>query len=217
MPLRKTLRAPRCAMNPVPHHTPSYSPAQHEAVLTTGYSPLHTLPRQLSLDASASEDPDDPTAPLTFVWSCTPAPDALVPLPICPVLPADAPMLSFPEGTLLPGVYLFTVGVRHAAADASTAVTASVEVRVEAGALPIVSISQPDAAKQNANEKLRLEGFATDSDGDPVSVKRGVVHSAHGAWCDPFGQCADSHVGRMLQIDAHSLVGPPPQPSIKRH
>ena len=109
----------------------------------------------LQLDASASEDPDEPAAALNYTWSCAPADtDAL-----CPPLPNASAVSSL---TLLPGVLppgTFELGVSVSKADGEVA-TASVTITVLAGSAPAVSVQAPKAAKQNANEALRLMGSA---------------------------------------------------------
>ncbi len=109
----------------------------------------------LQLDASASEDPDEPGAALNYTWSCAPADtDAL-----CPPLPnaSAVPSLTLPPGALPPGT--FELGVSVSKADGEVA-TASVTITVLAGSVPTVSVQAPKAAKQNANEALRLMGSA---------------------------------------------------------
>ena len=109
----------------------------------------------LQLDASASEDPDEPAAALNYTWSCAPADtDAL-----CPPLPNASAVssLTLPPGALPPGT--FELGVSVSKADGEVA-TASVTIIVLAGSAPAVSVQAPKAAKQNANEALRLMGSA---------------------------------------------------------
>ena len=109
----------------------------------------------LQLDASASADPDEPAAPLSYAWSCSPADSNSH----CPPLPdaSAVPLLSLLPGALPPGT--FGLGVSVSKADGEVA-TASVTITVVAGTVPTVSVQAPMATKHNANEALRLIGSA---------------------------------------------------------
>ena len=109
----------------------------------------------LQLDASASADPDEPTAPLNYTWSCSPADTDSR----CPSLPnaSAVPLLALLPGALPPGT--FSLGVSVSKADGEVA-TASVTITMVAGTVPTVSVRAPKAPKHNANEALRLLGSA---------------------------------------------------------
>jgi len=118
----------------------------------------------LSLDASTSADPDEPTAALQFVWSCsTAAADAEAGTAAaanaagCPTLPPADSTLALLPGVLPPGRFVFAVSVSK---DAETA-TARVAITVVAGSVPTVSVAPPAAAKQSTSTALRLVGSAT--------------------------------------------------------
>ena len=78
----------------------------------------------LTLDASASADPNEPTAALQFAWSCsTPDADAgagagtdddAIGCPTLPATTATDPTLALPPGVLPPGRFMFAVGVSKA-------------------------------------------------------------------------------------------------------
>ena len=125
----------------------------------------------LVLDATASYDPDNVTAPLVFNWSCELSEsngvkgrclsrDGSV-LALAPHGGATA-TVSLPAGLLPPATYTFTVGVwngsaPHGGCHSPRHSQHSVDIQVEAGAPPpVVSIS-PVLQKVNPNAKLVLE------------------------------------------------------------
>ena len=121
----------------------------------------------LTLDASASADPDEPGTALQFAWSCSAA-DVGADAADCPALPAAAsaaPTLVLPPGALPPGSFAFAVSVSKVGGEAAAA---SVAITVVAGSLPAVSVAAPIAAKQSASTALRLVGSA--SLGGPASA-----------------------------------------------
>ena len=163
----------------------------------------------LQLDASASADPDEPTAALNYTWSCTPADTASR----CPPLPnaSAVPTLTLLPGALPPGT--FGLGVSVSKADGEVA-TASVTITTIAGSVPTVSVQAPRAAKHNANEALRLLGSAVLEDNGTASV-------LSLAWsCTPdIGALSSPRVTRTgLEqanlVDANPYPNPNPHPHL---
>ena len=122
----------------------------------------------LELDASSSADPDEPSAALQFVWSCSTAAadadaDTAAATHACPQLPPAGSSLALPPGELRPGRYVFAVSVSKASGETASGETASagVAITVVAGSVPVVSVAPPAAAKQSANTALRLVGSAS--------------------------------------------------------
>ena len=118
----------------------------------------------LSLDASTSADPDEPTAALQFAWSCsTAAAAAEVDTAAtanargCPTLPPADSILSLLPGVLPPGRFVFAVSVSKVGGEAATT---RVAITVVAGSVPAVSVAPPASAKQSASTALRLVGSA---------------------------------------------------------
>ena len=117
----------------------------------------------LELDASSSADPDEPSAALQFVWSCSTAAadadaDTAAATNACPQLPPAGSNLALPPGELRPGRYVFAVSVSKASGETASA---GVAITVVAGSVPVVSVAPPAAAKQSANTALRLVGSAS--------------------------------------------------------
>lgn len=117
----------------------------------------------LDLDASSSADPDEPSAALQFVWSCSTAAadadaDTAAATNACPELPPAGSNLALPPGELRPGRYVFAVNVSKASGETASA---GVAITVVAGSVPVVSVAPPAAAKQSANTALRLVGSAS--------------------------------------------------------
>ena len=140
----------------------------------------------LSLDASASADPDEPTAALRFVWSCsTAAADAKADTAAaanaagCPTLPPADSTLALLPGVLPPGRFVFAVSVSKGGGETANA---RVAITVVAGSVPAVSVAPPAAAKQSTNTTLRLVGSAAL---DSTSTSQHVSGSLELVWsCD---------------------------------
>ena len=157
----------------------------------------------LQLDASASDDPDEPASALSYIWSCSPVEaDSL-----CPSLPnvPAVPLLTLLPGKLPPGTFDFSVSVSKADGEVATA---SVTIAVVAGSVPTVSVQAPKAAKHNANEALRLLGSA-------VLDQNGTASALALAWsCTPdIGALSNSLITRTGWEQANLVVLPGVLPS----
>ena len=161
----------------------------------------------LQLDASASDDPDEPASALSYIymWSCSPVPQATD--SFCPPLPnaSAAPLLTLLPGALPPGTFDFSVSVSKADGEVATA---RVTITVVAGSVPTVSVQAPKAAKHNANEALRLLGSAN-------LEQNGTSPSLSFAWsCTPdIGTLSDPLITRTGWEQANLVVLPGVLPS----
>ena len=102
------------------------------------------------LDAcSTTYDPDDPTAPISYAWSCAVVATASQCTDIT-VPPQTSCVWQLGQGTsggfLKAGVYLFSLAASKSDERTSTSAT----ITVQAGAVPSVAIRALAASKQNA-------------------------------------------------------------------
>ena len=116
----------------------------------------------LTLDASASVDPNEPDITLHFAWSCSADAAFADAGPAgCPTLPVGAsadPTLELEPGALPPGRFMFAVNVSKAGGETAAA---GVAITIVAGSVPAVSVAAPAAVRQSASTALRLVGSAS--------------------------------------------------------
>ena len=158
----------------------------------------------LQLDASASDDPDEPASTLSYNFSCSPVDTESLCPPLRNASPAE-PLLTLFPGELPAGIFRFSVSVFKADGEVATA---HVTISCVAGSVPTVSVQAPKAAKHNANEALRLLGSA-------ALDQNGTASALSLAWsCSPdIGKLSDPLITSTGSEQANLVLLPGVLPS----
>ena len=148
----------------------------------------------LVLDASGSYDPDGSPEPLTFTWSCAPAPCFDDPEGL---LVQNAPAVAFPPGYIPPGMRRFDLTVSKDPGPRTAAAHVWVESLPEVVSSVSVSIPDRRTPKHNAGARLVLVGAAR-------------AAGAPGADCDAEFRWGLLRGDLNMSEPALRTTGPPP-------
>ena len=137
----------------------------------------------LTLDASASGDPDEPDAQLSAVWSCEPIADAQGSLAACPLTLPTGLLLSVAATDLQPGRFRYSVSVASGAEQASAAVTVAVVLATAATpAVALTSGCPAGGAKLNPTAERVALSAAVALEGSPAELAAADLRDINLLW-----------------------------------